>query len=99
MFLCLLKNAAFSNKPRVFAALGCRPWGGRCFPGVWTWVISALGEERGEASVQLLSWLSSHQLFAQMASFFLSLPSLSHPPPQLESVNTRGLKQVGEINF
>lgn len=31
--------------------------------------------------------------------FFLSLPSLSHLPPQLESVNTRGLKQVGEINF
>ena len=37
-------------------------------------------------------------LFSDVHCFFLSLPSLN-PPPQLESVNTRGLKQVGEINF
>lgn len=96
MFLCLLKNAAFSNKLRV-SALGCRPWGGRCFPGVWTWVISALGEERRGS-------LSAATVLAQFpptlcsdGQFFISLSQ--PPPPQLESVNTRGLKQVGEINF
>lgn len=79
---------------------GClQPWGEGRGLQMFSWCVDvgdfypSRGEGRGLSVA--VSWLCAHQLFPHMSTIFYLL-SVS---PQLEPVNTKGIKQVGEINF